>query len=63
MKKLRNHSHLQEQEISPEGAKNETDLGSLTDPYIKKEIVKIWKELWENMKELRADIGVPVVAQ
>ena len=55
MKKLRNHSHLQEQEISPEGANNETDFCNLTDKEFKKEIMKILKELRTNMKELRVD--------
>ena len=49
MKKLRNHSQLKEQEKSPEGANNETDLCSLTDSEFKKEIVKILKELREDM--------------
>ena len=41
IKKLRNHSQLKEQESSPEGAKNETDLCSLRDSEFKREIVKI----------------------
>ena len=49
MKKLRNHSQLKEQENSPEAANNETDLCSLTDTKFKKEIVKILKELREDM--------------
>ena len=54
MKTLRNHSQLKEEENSPEGANNETDLCSLIDTKFKKEIVKILKELRVNMKELRA---------
>ena len=57
MRKLRNHSHLLEQDISPEGENNETDLCSLTDTEFKKEIVKILKELRVNMKKLRADMN------
>ena len=45
MKKFRNHSQLKEQENSPQGENNETDLRSLTDTKFKKEIVKIVKEL------------------
>ena len=56
MKKLRNHSHLKEQENSPEGANDERDLWSLTDAEFQKEIVKILKELRTNMKELRANM-------
>ena len=48
MKKLRNHSQLKEQN-SHEAANNETDLCSLTDIEFKREIVKILKELRENM--------------
>ena len=44
---LRNHSQLKEQENCPEGANNETDLCSLRDTELKKEIVKILKELSE----------------
>uniref|UniRef100_A0A8D2AAZ4 L1 transposable element RRM domain-containing protein n=1 Tax=Sus scrofa TaxID=9823 RepID=A0A8D2AAZ4_PIG len=57
MKKLRNYSHLKEQENSPEARNNETDLCSLTDTEFNREIVKILKELRVNMKELRADIN------
>ena len=57
MKKLRNHSQLKEQENSPEGANNETDHHSLIDTKLKKERVKILKELRVNMKELRADMN------
>ena len=56
MKKLRNHFQLKEQENSPEGANNETDLCSLIDTKFKKEIVKILKELRANMKELKLDM-------
>ena len=49
MKKLRNHSQLKEQENSPKADNNETDLCSLTDLEFKREIVKILKELREDM--------------
>ena len=49
MKKLRNHSQLKEQEKSPEAANGKTDLCSLTDFEFKSEIVKILKELREDM--------------
>ena len=55
MKMLKNHSQLKEQENSPEPANNETDLCSLTDTELKRETVKILKELRVNMKELRVD--------
>ena len=45
MKKLRNHSQLNQQENSPKAVNNETDLCSLTDLEFKMEIVKILKEL------------------
>ena len=57
MKKLRNHSQLKEQENSFEAPNNETDLCSLINTELKKEIVKILKELRENMKELRVDLN------
>ena len=57
MKKLRNHAQLKEQENSPEGQKNKTNLCSLTDTKFKKEIVKIMKELRGTIKELRADMN------
>jgi len=41
MKKHRNHSQLKEQENSPEGANNESNLCNLTDTEFKKEIMKI----------------------
>ena len=44
MKKPRNHSQLKEQENSPKGENNKTDLCSLTHIRFKKEIVKILKE-------------------
>ena len=44
MKKLRNNYQLKEQENSPEGAKDETDLCSLTDIKFTKEILKILNE-------------------
>ena len=43
MKKHRNHFQLKEQENSPEEAKNETDLHSLTDAEFKKEVMEILK--------------------
>ena len=45
MKKERNHSHLKDQENSPKGTNNETDLFSLIDTEFKKEVMKILKEL------------------
>ena len=57
MKKLRNHSQLKEQDNSPEGGNNETDLYSVTDTKFKMERVKILKELRVNMKELRVDMN------
>ena len=49
MKKHRNHSLLKGQENSPKADNNETDLCSLTDLEFKREIVKILKELREDM--------------
>ena len=49
MKKLRNHSQLNQQENSPKAVKNETDFCSLTDLEFKREIVKILKELREDL--------------
>ena len=49
MKKLRNHPQLNQQENSPKTVNNETDLCSLTDLEFEREIVKILKELRENM--------------
>ena len=49
MKKLRNHPQLNQQENSPKAVNNETDLCSLTDLEFKREIVKILKELREDM--------------
>ena len=49
MKKLRNHPQLNQQENSPKAVNNETDLCSLTDFEFKREIVKIQKELREDM--------------
>ena len=45
MKKQRNHSQLKDQENSPEGTNNETDLFSLIDTEFKKEVMKILKQL------------------
>ena len=49
MKKLRNHSKLNQQENSPKAVNNETELCSLTDSEFKREIAKILKELREDM--------------
>ena len=49
MKKLRNHPQLNQQENSPKAVNNETDLCSLTDLEFKREIVKILKELREDL--------------
>ena len=57
MKKHRNHSQLKEQENSPQGTNNETDLCSLIDTKFKKEIVKILKDLRASMKELRVNMS------
>ena len=49
MKKLRNHPQLNQQENSPKADNNETDLCSQTDLQVKREIVKILKELRGDM--------------
>ena len=49
MKKHRNHSQLKEQENLPKAVNNETDLCSLTDFEFKRNIVKLLKELREDM--------------
>ena len=49
MKKLRNDSQLKEQKNSPKAVNNETDLCSLIDIEFKREVLKILKELRENM--------------
>ena len=49
MSKLRNHSKLKQQENSPKAINNETDLCSLTNFDFKREILKILKELREDM--------------
>ena len=49
MKKLRSHPKLNHQKNSPKAVNNETDLCSLTDLEFKREIVKILKELREDM--------------
>jgi len=49
MNKLRNHPQSNQQETSPKAVNNETDLCSLTDLEFKREIVKILKELREDM--------------
>ena len=48
MKKLRNHSQLNQQENSPKAVNKERDLCSLIDLEFKREIVKILKELRED---------------
>ena len=48
MKKLRNHSQLNEQENSPKAINNETELCSLIDTEFTREIMKILKELRLN---------------
>ena len=57
MKKLRYHSQVKEQENSPEVANNETDHCSLPDTEFKREIMKILKELRQNIMELGADMN------
>lgn len=49
MKKHRNHSQLKEQENSPKAVNNEKYLCSLTDIEFEREVLKILKELRENM--------------
>ena len=49
MKKLRNHPQSNQQEESPKTVNNQTDLCSLTDLEFKREIVKILKELREDI--------------
>ena len=49
MKKLRNHPQANQQENSPKAVNNEPDLCSLTDLEFKREIVKILKQLGEDM--------------
>ena len=49
MKKLKNHSQLKEQENSHEAANNETDFCSPTEIEFKREILKILKELKEDI--------------
>ena len=46
---MRNHPQLNQQENSPKTVNNETDLCSQTDLEFKREIVKILKELREDM--------------
>ena len=49
MEKLRNHPQLNQQRISPKAVNNEIALCSLTDLKFKREIVKILKELRQDM--------------
>ena len=45
MKRQRNYSQLKEQEKSPERTNNETELTSLLDSKLKKEVIEILTEL------------------
>ena len=56
MKKLRNHPHLSQQENSPKAVNNETDLCSQTDLEFKSEIVKILKQLREDVNSNAASL-------
>ena len=60
MKKLRNHPQLNQQENSPKAVNKDPGLCSLTDLEFKREIVKILKELREDMNRnadsLRKDL-------
>ena len=49
MEKIRKHSQLKQQENSPKAVNNETNLCSLTDTEFKKEVLKILKELREDI--------------
>ena len=49
MKKLQNDSQLKLQENTPKAVNNEIDLCNLIDLEFKREIVKILKELREDM--------------
>ena len=49
MKQLRNHSQLKQKENLPKAVNNETDLCSMTDLELKREVVKILKEVREDM--------------
>ena len=49
MRKHRNHSHLKEQENSPKAVNNETDHFSLTDIEFERVVLKILKELRQDM--------------
>ena len=49
MEKHRNHSQFKEEKNSPKAVNNETDLCSLTDIEFKREVLKILKELREDM--------------
>ena len=53
MKKHRNHSQLIQQENSPKAVNNETDFCSLTDFEFKREVLKILKELREDMNGMQ----------
>ena len=47
--KHRNHSLLKEQENSPKAVTNETDFCNLTNIELKREVLKILKELREDI--------------
>ena len=49
MKKHRNHSQVKEQDNSPKAIINETDLCNLTDIEFKRDVMKILRELREDM--------------
>ena len=49
MKKLRNRSQLKQLEDSPKAVNSETDLCSLTNIEFKREVLKILKELIEDL--------------
>ena len=57
MKKHRNHSQLKQQENSPKVDNNETDLCSLTDIEFKSEVLKILKELREDINSYADSFG------
>ena len=50
---MRNHPQSNQQENTPKAVNNETDLCSLTDLEAKREIVKVLKEVREDMKVMQ----------
>ena len=56
MKKDRNHFQLKQQESSPKAVSNETDLCSLIDIEFKREVLKILKELREDMNTIQINL-------